>query len=117
MNTPRQTDTRRMPPVNRFLTRGEIRRLKRQCRQGDAQAAMALLDHSVRCGHRRLALRRFFVAWDLGARNAFEHLHYCKRVSRSYAPEEIDRIRRQAREDLQTRIGKVRDVIQCNPAR
>ena len=49
------------------MHRTDIRKLKRTVRsQGDAQAMLALLERSVRFGHRRLALLRCIQAEQMG---------------------------------------------------
>ncbi|AJE48685.1 hypothetical protein P73_3970 [Celeribacter indicus] len=90
-------------PVGRFLKRDEIRQLKRKCRERNADAALVLLEHSIRCGHRRLALRRLFVALELGAICTSRHMRYCHFVARAYSPVELDEIRRGALSDTADR--------------
>ena len=40
---------------------------ERACQQGDAHAALALLDQSIVLRHRRIALIRYLLAQQLGA--------------------------------------------------
>ncbi|WP_349361132.1 hypothetical protein [Stappia sp.] len=63
---------------------GQLRRRARalaaRVRQGDAEAAGALLAHSVSQGHGKLALRRFLLARALGARVSAADKRYCARI-------------------------------------
>jgi len=54
--------------------------LSMQVREGDALAANALLEHSVKLGHGNLALRRFFLARAMGATIPDEAELYCSGV-------------------------------------
>ncbi|MCP1199509.1 hypothetical protein [Notoacmeibacter sp. MSK16QG-6] len=85
-----------------FLKRKEIRALKRLVRRGDSNAALRLLEHSVRCGHKRLALRRLFVALALGSDEARQYIGYCNEVSLEFGPEALRALRESAVSDLFT---------------
>lgn len=57
--------------------RKRVRALSAQVREGDPDAASALLSHSVRLGHGRLAARRGLLACAMGARVSQEDARYC----------------------------------------
>lgn len=80
------------------MKRKDIRDLKRAvCSQNDANAMHALLQRSVRFGHKRLALFRCIQAEQMGIRIAPELLSYCRQVADRMAPDELLRIVRQAK--------------------
>lgn len=72
------------------MARDGIREMKRQLREGRigqpteevrrlaAEAALALLERSVRMRHRRLAVQRLHDAVDLGVRLTAEQWTYCR---------------------------------------
>lgn len=63
---------------------------------GNGEAALRLLEHSVLCGHTRLALIRFFVALEINADGAMRHVHYCRSVCDGLSSHQISEIRRNA---------------------
>jgi hypothetical protein len=76
------------------MQRTEIRRLKRQIRQGAQAAAadtglrrlaeaaaLALLERSVRMRHRRLAVQRLHRAVGLGVEVPEEYWAYCRQAA------------------------------------
>lgn len=73
--------------------------LSRRARQGDVEAARALLSHSVRLGHRKLAVRRLFLALAMGARNLGEEARYCRSVAAALSPEALRKMAEEARRD------------------
>jgi hypothetical protein len=48
---------------------------------GDAQAALALLEHSMARGHRRIALLRYLHAQHLGAPLQTHHHDYVQQIA------------------------------------
>ncbi|MCL6285976.1 hypothetical protein M3P21_20885 [Ruegeria sp. 2012CJ41-6] len=80
----------------KFLNRNDIRELKRASRLGDGEAALRLLEHSVKCGHTRLALIRFFVALELNVDGAMRHAKYFKGVCESLTTQQLSEIRKNA---------------------
>jgi len=78
------------------MKRADVRQLKRAVsRQSDAEAMCALLQRSVRFGHKRLVLLRCIQAEQMGISVAPEILSYCQRVADSMAPEALHKIMRQ----------------------
>lgn len=59
----------------------QIKALRRALRRGDAGAARLLLAHSTAVGHARLAIRRYFAARFLGAKNLDPYKSYCRDVA------------------------------------
>lgn len=57
--------------------RKQAQALSARVRQGDADAAVALLGHSVQLGHGKLAIRRMFLAHAMGATVPNEYARYC----------------------------------------
>lgn len=57
--------------------RRKIRALSAQTRMGDTDAAGKLLNHSVQFRHGRLAVRRFFLAKEMGAFIHGDDERYC----------------------------------------
>jgi hypothetical protein len=79
------------------MKRHEIRQLKRAiCNQNSAEAMHALLQRSVRFGHKRLALLRCMQAEKLGIRVAPEALAYCQQVADQMPRTVLEQIMRQA---------------------
>lgn len=60
--------------------RKQAKALSVRVKEGDADAASELLEHSVRLGHGKLALRRFFLARGMGATVSKEAERYCRAV-------------------------------------
>ena len=54
--------------------------LSERVRKGDRDAATQLLSHSVRLGHRRLAVRRLFFAHAIGAKIDADDVAYCAKL-------------------------------------
>lgn len=70
--------------------RKQIRDLKRAVsRLGNADALLALLDRSIRFGHKRLALLRWFEAVKLGIGIPEDSLHYCRRLLAGMPADEV----------------------------
>ena len=64
------------------LDRGSTRELARRVREcADAAAALALFEHSVACGHTKIALLRYLDARRLRAPLCPWHLSYVESVS------------------------------------
>ncbi|RJF95257.1 hypothetical protein [Noviherbaspirillum saxi] len=78
------------------MSRQAVRQLKRAVADGkDTDAMQALLQRSVRFGHKRLALMRCIQAEQLGIAVLPETLHYCQRVADAMRPDELARLIRQ----------------------
>lgn len=79
------------PQHNLPMNRSDIRALKRQVLGEDSpegivaarSASIALLERSIRFGHKKLELRRLSGAVALGANVTAEHFQYCREVVRS----------------------------------
>ena len=91
------------------MARDLIRTLKDSVQQGDAQAALALLDRSIRFGHGKLAVLRYLVAERLGATLSRQQFLYCQEVIRKLGDEEVAAILRQV-ERLTSRPAQVRSA-------
>lgn len=71
------------------MNRADVRTLKKQIRARSSpegvrqaqQAAIALLERSMRFGHRRLALRRFLEAESLDAPLTDHHKRYVRELA------------------------------------
>ena len=73
--------------------RQDIRELKRAVsRQRNAEAMHALLQRSVRFGHKRLALLRCMQAEQMGVDVAPELLAYCRQVADRMPASELEDI-------------------------
>lgn len=78
------------------MSRLQVRQLKRAAsRQHDADAMYALLQRSVRFGHKRLVLLRCLEAEKMGVCIAPDILSYCQDVASKMSPEELHGILRQ----------------------
>jgi hypothetical protein len=64
--------------MKKTLQAGMRAQASEEHRLGAAQAALALLERSVRMGHRRLAVLRLSEAVLLGAQVPNEHWRYCQ---------------------------------------
>jgi hypothetical protein len=74
------------------MQRTEIRNLKRTARnQGNAQAMLALLERSVRFGHRRLALLRCIDAEKMGIAVTPHLLDYCRDIADRMPRDELEK--------------------------
>ncbi|PTX42792.1 hypothetical protein IQ03_04852 [Gemmobacter caeni] len=91
---------------DRFLTRDEIRNFKIKAHRGDQAAAVRLLEHSVKCQHRKLAFRRYFLSVELGAAISENALVYLKRISVDFSTEALNEIERLAISDLEMKATK-----------
>lgn len=79
------------------MRRADIRQLKRAVsRLHDADAMSALLQRSVRFGHKRLALLRCIQAEQMGISVASEVLSYCQQVADTMSQEDLQVLLRQA---------------------
>lgn len=85
---------------DRFLTRDEIRSFKKKARRGDQAAAVRLLEHSVKCRHRKLAFRRYFLAVELGASVSGSTITYLRGIKGGFSEESLAAIRALAITDL-----------------
>ena len=67
------------------MSRDAIREMKKALRAGSGsqavEAALALLERSVRMHHRRLAVQRLNEAVAMGARIPDEHWRYCREAA------------------------------------
>jgi hypothetical protein len=61
--------------------RKKAKALSVRVREGDRDAASELLQHSVRLGHGKLALRRLFLARAMGAAVSEVDLRFCLSIS------------------------------------
>lgn len=79
------------------MKRREIRELKRAVSgQSDGAAMCALLQRSVRFGHKRLALLRCLQAEQMGVNVVPEVLAYCREIADDMSPEALLKIVEQA---------------------
>ncbi|WP_345814542.1 hypothetical protein AAGS40_20205 [Paraburkholderia sp. PREW-6R] len=65
---------------------------ERACHQGDAAAALALLDQSIVLRHRRIALIRYLLAQRLGAALQPRHHEYVQRIASQLDTQALARI-------------------------
>ncbi|WGS53367.1 hypothetical protein LFL96_20030 [Paraburkholderia sp. D15] len=70
---------------------------ERACHEGDAHAALALLDQSIVLRHRRIALIRYLLAQQLGAPLEARHHQYVERIAARLSAEALARIAGAAR--------------------
>ncbi|MBU9698977.1 hypothetical protein GU927_014095 [Rhodobacteraceae bacterium HSP-20] len=77
--------------------RKQAKALSLQARRGDVSAARQLLSHSVRMGHRNLAVRRLFLALAMGARNVEHEARYCAEIISVLPDETIRKMMAEAR--------------------
>ncbi|CAB3741399.1 hypothetical protein [Paraburkholderia rhynchosiae] len=83
------------------LTRVVTARLtERTCQQGDADAALALLDQSMLLRHRRIALIRYLLAQQLGAPLQARHHEYVQKIAARLSADALARIAGAARARL-----------------
>lgn len=82
--------------------RQAARALSQKVRQGDPDAARELLSHSVRMGHEKLALRRYFIAVCLGARDLADEERYCTGVAATLPAESVRRMAAEASTEAKT---------------
>lgn len=78
--------------------RKRVKELSHQVRQGDTKAAAALLSHSVRLGHDRLAIRRLFLAHAMGAQICEQDARYCLSVLSDLSPDTLSQMASDARQ-------------------
>ncbi|SKC82746.1 hypothetical protein SAMN06266956_3976 [Paraburkholderia hospita] len=62
----------------------------------DAMAALALYDHSIQCGHKRIALLRYLDAKDLAAPLTRQHHAYAQAIASSLSVGDMESIAKQA---------------------
>lgn len=76
-----------------FLTRSEIRQLKKQvATAGNAEAAERLLVDSTRKGHDKLALHRYALLRRLDARRCQAFESYCQAAAAKIGTDQLQRI-------------------------
>lgn len=63
---------------------------------GDPVAALALYEHSVACGHRRIALLRYLDAQRLNAPFDASHHEYVRRIAARLSVRQLHAIAQQA---------------------
>ena len=68
---------------------------------GDGQAARDLLRHSVRLGHSRLAIRRFFLARAMGMVVPEDDERYCAAILTRLPPDTVEKMVLDARWEAQ----------------
>ena len=74
---------------------------ERACQQGDAHAALELLDQSIVLRHRRIALIRYLLAQQLGAQFAqSRHHEYVEKIAARLSADALARIAGAARARL-----------------
>lgn len=94
MGAPSQLPSAIRPAI---MKRIDVRKLKRKVAlERDAEAMLALLERSVRFGHKRLALSRCLQAEQMGIAIRREILAYCKQVAMGFSADEIDCLLQQA---------------------
>jgi hypothetical protein len=71
--------------------------LSERATAGDAQAALALLEHSMARGHRRIALLRYLHAQYLSAPLQARHHDYVQRVAQRLSAETLASLAAEAR--------------------
>jgi hypothetical protein len=75
------------------MSRDDIRSMKRAvAMRQDGDAMLALLQRSIRFGHRRLALLRCLQAERMGLSVEAETLRYCQQVAESMSREELGKL-------------------------
>nr|WP_090866325.1 hypothetical protein [Paraburkholderia diazotrophica] len=79
--------------MKRSDTRNLVEDVGTEC---DALAALALYDHSIQCGHRKIALLRYMDARDLAAPLTERHHAYAWTVAKSLGMDAMKSIARQA---------------------
>lgn len=83
------------------LTRLATARLtERAFQQGDAHAALALLEQSIELRHRRIALIRYLLAQQLGAPLQARHHDYVEKIAARLSADALARIAGAARARL-----------------
>jgi hypothetical protein len=83
------------------LTRVVTARLtERACQQGDADAALALLDQSMLLRHRRIALIRYLLAQQPGAPLQARHHEYVQKIAARLSADALARVAGAARARL-----------------
>ncbi|RKE38952.1 hypothetical protein B0G76_5318 [Paraburkholderia sp. BL23I1N1] len=65
---------------------------ERACQQGDAHAALALLDQSILLQHRRIALIRYLLAQQLGAPLQSRHHEYVEKIAARLSADALARV-------------------------
>jgi hypothetical protein len=73
---------------------------ERACHEGDAAAALALLDQSIVLRHRRIALIRYLLAQQLGAPLEARHHAYVEKIAAHLSADTLARIAAAARARL-----------------
>jgi hypothetical protein len=82
-------------------TRSATARLtERACHEGDAGAALALLDQSIALRHRRIALIRYLLAQQLGAPLQARHHEYVEKIAARLSADTLARVAGAARARL-----------------
>jgi len=88
-------------PLDMTSTRLATTRLtERACQQGDAHAALALLEQSIALRHRRIALIRYLLAQQLGAPLQARHHEYVQKIAARLSADALARIADTARSRL-----------------
>lgn len=72
--------------------RTQAKALSAQVKEGDALAAKALLEHSVKLRHGNLAVRRFFLARGMGASIPDNAKLYCSSVLKNLSLDAVVKI-------------------------
>ncbi|SIT49127.1 conserved hypothetical protein [Paraburkholderia piptadeniae] len=95
--------------MKRSDTRSLVEDVGKKC---GVVAALALYDHSIQCGHRKIALLRYMDARDLAAPLTERHHTYAQTVAESLSDGEIESILKQAVErSRQRRCAAAKNAI------
>jgi hypothetical protein len=86
-------------PSTRLAT---ARLTERACHEGDADAALALLEQSIALRHRRIALIRYLLAQQLGAPLQSRHHEYVEKIAARLSAETLARVASAARARLRS---------------
>ncbi|WP_157730687.1 hypothetical protein [Variovorax sp. HW608] len=95
------------------MDRVQLRAVKRARRKAvrvqDCEAlaacAISLLERSIACGHRRLAVLRLHDAAEKGAALTTQHVAYCEQVAKSADEPELKALVRRSRQLLKVRTA------------
>lgn len=75
--------------MTRQLSRKELKEQRTAARAGDVVAAERILAHSITLRHRRLSLRRYFLARACGSARTESFRPYCERIAAELPHEDI----------------------------
>jgi hypothetical protein len=75
-----------------YLPHTRVKELRLKLREGNPQAAIALLLHSLRVGHRRLSVHRYLTAYALGVENLDNYLPLLRVLTKKMQNSDIRQI-------------------------